>query len=97
MRCRLYRFTEIINKNKKCINTLVLIYLTPIFRPELDDDVVVEDEENEFEHFNDEEEFEGFAEGYSDPKVPEPKKMSEPKLTVAKVPIHFRSHWDSYW
>lgn len=73
--------------------------------PELDDsnddeDGIVEDD-NEFEHFQDEEEFEGFA-GNSDqansgPNPAENLNNGEPKLTMAKVPLHFRTHWDSYW
>lgn len=62
------------------------------------DEAVVEDEENEFEHFQDEEEFEGFpgtASEQDDIKIGDTKK--EPKLTMAKVPMHFRTHWDSYW
>lgn len=52
------------------------------------------DEDNEFEHFKDDEEFEGFSR-------PEPAAAAsptnggsggqgEPKLTMAKVPMHFR-------
>lgn len=68
---------------------------------ELDNDVgemVVEeeDEDNEFEHFQDEEEFTGFPGNKEQPSEPE-KKSDEPKLTMAKVPLHFRTHWDSYW
>lgn len=52
-----------------------------------DEDGLVE-EEGEFEHFHDEEEFEGFT------KVEQaalPKdETGEPKLTMAKVPLHFR-------
>lgn len=64
-----------------------------------EDEAVVEDEENEFEHFQDEEEFEGFPATMGDQdeiKLADIKK-SEPKLTMAKVPMHFRTHWDSYW
>jgi hypothetical protein len=50
------------------------------------DDIVVEDEDSEFEHFQDEEEFEGFAGGASEPEL-----KNQPKLTMAKnVPMHFR-------
>lgn len=64
-----------------------------------EDDAIVEDEENEFEHFQDEEEFEGFpgtASEQDEIKIGDTKK-AEPKLTMAKVPMHFRTHWDSYW
>lgn len=64
---------------------------------DFEDDGVVEDEDSEFEHFKDEEEFEGFDQ--SDMKdIPDPKgPKTEPKLTVAKLPLHFRTHWDSFW
>lgn len=52
-----------------------------------EDDGIVE-EESEFEHFHDEEEFEGFAKTESAP-VPN-VDAGEPKLTMAKVPLHFR-------
>jgi len=63
---------------------------------EEDDDGLVENEESEFEGF-DEEEFEGFVD--QDEIKIDPKKAPEPKITVAKVPLHyhFRAHWDSYW
>ncbi|XP_058455951.1 PAT complex subunit CCDC47 [Malaya genurostris] len=64
-----------------------------------EDDAVVEDEENEFEHFQDEEEFEGFSGTANEAEDVKPgdSKKTEPKLTMAKVPMHFRTHWDSYW
>uniref|UniRef100_A0A2M4BL58 PAT complex subunit CCDC47 n=1 Tax=Anopheles marajoara TaxID=58244 RepID=A0A2M4BL58_9DIPT len=66
-----------------------------------DDDAIVESEDNEFEHFQDEEEFEGFANTIGDQDELRPGetvgKQAEPKLTIPKVPIHFRTHWDSYW
>lgn len=62
---------------------------------DIEEDGVVEDEE-EFDHFTDEEEFEGFN---KDPAAPPTfdQKTGEPKLTVAKVPLHFGAHWKSYW
>lgn len=54
-----------------------------------DDDGIVEDDDNEFEHFQDEEEFEGFDAGESK-DLPIDPKAAEPKLTVAKIPMHFR-------
>lgn len=54
-----------------------------------DDDGIVEDDDNEFEHFQDEEEFEGFDAGESK-DLPVDQKTAEPKLTVAKIPMHFR-------
>lgn len=58
----------------------------------------MENEENEFEGF-DEEEFEGFVSEADEMKVDIKKNSAEPKITVAKVPLHyhFRAHWDSYW
>lgn len=53
-----------------------------------EDDAVVEDEDSEFDHFEDEEEFEGFNKDSSTPPVFD-QKTGEPKLTVAKVPLHF--------
>ncbi|XP_075153594.1 PAT complex subunit CCDC47 [Haematobia irritans] len=58
-----------------------------------EEDGIVEDED---EFFKDDEEFEGF-DGDSDSKETVGKKAPEPKLTVAKIPMHFRTHWDSYW
>lgn len=57
------------------------------------DDGIVEDDE--FEHFSDKDEFEGFGGSDSD-GLPADKRGQEPKLTIAKVPMHFRK-WDSYW
>lgn len=63
---------------------------------EADDDGVVEDEDNEFDHFTDEEEFEGFNKDSSSPPVFD-QKTGEPKLTVAKVPLHFRYEKKQYY
>lgn len=53
------------------------------------DDGIVEVEDSEFEHFQDEEEFEGFDS--QQPATPSSEqKTGEPKLTMAKVPLHFR-------
>lgn len=52
-----------------------------VFQSDDDDSV-----DSEFDHFTDEEEFEGF----NTPLEPIlDKKTGEPKLTVAKVPLHF--------
>lgn len=51
-----------------------------------DDDSI--DADSEFDHFTDEEEFEGFDK--DTPSIPIlDQKTGEPKLTVAKVPLHF--------
>lgn len=65
-------------------------------------DGVVEDENDEYEHFQDEEEFEGFHGNADEDEIPvAPQRGAEaapePKLTMAKVPLHFRTHWDSYY
>lgn len=54
-------------------------------------EVLVDDEDDaEFSHFQDVEEFEGFDEK-------EEKPASEPKITIANVPVNFRQNWDSYY
>ncbi|XP_015924160.1 PAT complex subunit CCDC47 isoform X2 [Parasteatoda tepidariorum] len=59
-----------------------------------DDEVQVEDDGEEFEHFQDEEEFEGL-----DQEIPSVKgKPSEkPDLKIAKVPLHLRRNWESFY
>lgn len=54
-----------------------------------DEDGLVEDEDSEFDHFADEEEFEGFNKGGESAPPVFDQKTGEPKLTVAKVPLHF--------
>lgn len=51
-----------------------------------EEDGIVEDED---EFFKDDEEFEGFDSGDSKEQSAD-KNPSEPKLTVAKIPLHFR-------
>ncbi|XP_044738842.1 PAT complex subunit CCDC47 [Chrysoperla carnea] len=60
-----------------------------------EDDIIVEEEDSEFEHFNDEEEFEGFS-GERSVKSPD-QPPREPKITITNVPLPFRANWDSYW
>lgn len=56
-----------------------------------DQDIIVDDEtDSEFAHFQDVEEFEGFDEK-------DEKPASEPKITIANVPVNFRQNWDSYY
>ncbi|KAG6465704.1 coiled-coil domain-containing protein 47 isoform X2 [Manduca sexta] len=57
---------------------------------EIEDEILVEDEDNEFEHFQDPEEFEGFQETT-------PRTSEQPKITISKVPIMVRPRWDAYW
>ncbi|CAB3246912.1 unnamed protein product [Arctia plantaginis] len=57
---------------------------------ETEDDLIVEDEDNEFEHFQDPEEFEGFQDSV-------PRTNEQPKITISKVPIMVRPRWDAYW
>jgi len=59
-----------------------------------DDDGLVENDD-EFEHFQDEEEFEGYDAG--DSMEPPIDQKTEPKLKIPNIPLHFRTHWDSYW
>ncbi|XP_047535635.1 PAT complex subunit CCDC47 isoform X2 [Vanessa atalanta] len=54
------------------------------------DDIVVEDEDNEFEHFQDPEEFEGYQDTT-------PRTAEQPKITISQVPIMIRPRWDAYW
>lgn len=54
-----------------------------------DADGIVEEEDSEFEHFADEEEFEGFNKAETTPPSVD-QTTGEPKLTMAKVPLHFR-------
>lgn len=63
-------------------------------RSEEDEAVVEEeDEESEFDHFQDEEEFEGF-----DQDKPAGKAKGEaPDLKITKVPLHLRTSWDSFY
>jgi len=62
-----------------------------IFVTDEDDSDVIINDDSEFEHFQDTEEFEGFSENRDE------KLDSEPKITITKVPLHFRANWDSYW
>lgn len=50
------------------------------------------EEDNEFEHFSDQEEFEGYG-NEGNEKTAEPKIKT---LNIAKVP-QFRKNWDAYW
>ncbi|XP_054265578.1 PAT complex subunit CCDC47 isoform X1 [Macrosteles quadrilineatus] len=59
-----------------------------------DDDIaVVEDEESEFDHFQDDEEFEG----YDSDRGNKIDDKEAPKITITKVPLHLRSNWDSFY
>lgn len=53
-----------------------------------DDDEDEDNVDNEFDHFNDDEEFEGFNKETATAPVLD-QTTGEPKLTVAKVPLHF--------
>lgn len=62
---------------------------------EEDDDALIEDDvDNEFDHFQDEEEFEGLDNNgrNSGGKSDEPST-----LTITKVPLHLRARWDSFY
>ncbi|XP_072944727.1 PAT complex subunit CCDC47 [Epargyreus clarus] len=56
---------------------------------DIEDEMIVEDEDNEFEHFQDPEEFEGFQDS--------PLTVEQPKIVISKVPIRVKPKWDSYW
>ncbi|GLG94159.1 Coiled-coil domain-containing protein 47 [Gryllus bimaculatus] len=58
------------------------------------EDAIVEDDDNE--HLQDEEEFEGFDTDH----VRGSGRMDDresPKITITKVPLHFRTNWDSFY
>ncbi|XP_049950315.1 PAT complex subunit CCDC47 isoform X3 [Schistocerca serialis cubense] len=61
---------------------------------EEEDEAVVEDDDGEFDHFQDEEEFEGFDTVGQGGK---PDDKEAPKITITKVPLHFRTNWDSFY
>ncbi|KOC59582.1 Coiled-coil domain-containing protein 47 [Habropoda laboriosa] len=59
-----------------------------------EEDVLIVDGDSEFDHFQDEEEFEGLdvAGGNTGPKNDEPST-----LTITKIPLHLRARWDSFY
>lgn len=59
-----------------------------------EDDILAADGDSEFDHFQDEEEFEGLdvTNGNTGPKTDEPST-----LTITKVPLHLRARWDSFY
>ncbi|XP_063985834.1 PAT complex subunit CCDC47 [Diachasmimorpha longicaudata] len=60
-----------------------------------EDDALVEDDvDSEFDHFQDEEEFEGLE---STPRSGNGKPEEPSTLTIAKVPLHLRARWDSFY
>lgn len=61
---------------------------------EEEDEGTVETEDDEFDHFTDEEEFEGFD---KDIRPGKGKSHEVPDLKIAKVPIHLRTNWDSFY
>ncbi|KAK7068568.1 Coiled-coil domain-containing protein 47, partial [Halocaridina rubra] len=62
-----------------------------------EEEAVVEDEENdEFSHFSDEEEFIGYN-SERPQSARQAKSAEEPKITIANVPLHLRSNWDSFY
>lgn len=58
-----------------------------------EEDVLIEDEDSDFDHFKDEEEFEGFK----TVKGESPGKQEAPTITIQDIPMHLRSNWDSYY
>ena len=76
------------------------------------DDAVVEDEadpeDDEFSHFNDDEEFEGFKQDPDDPDefYNEPKAKKNEKVTpspakqpikIVNIPAHLRTNWENFY
>ncbi|XP_015121939.1 coiled-coil domain-containing protein 47 [Diachasma alloeum] len=60
-----------------------------------EDDALVEDDvDSEFDHFQDEEEFEGLE---STPRGGNGKQEEPSTLTITKVPLHLRARWDSFY
>ncbi|XP_041982241.1 PAT complex subunit CCDC47 [Aricia agestis] len=57
---------------------------------EIEDEILIEDEDSEFEHFQDPEEFEGFQDNV-------PRNTEQPKITISKVPININRRWEAYW
>lgn len=59
-----------------------------------EEDVLIVDGDSEFDHFQDEEEFEGLGTtgGNTGPKSDEPST-----LTITKIPLHLRARWDSFY
>lgn len=68
--------------------------IIPSPAPSFDDDVQIEEDVEEFEHFQDEEEFEGL-----DQEVPisKGKQTEKPDLKITKVPLHLRRNWESFY
>ena len=59
-----------------------------------EDGALVEDADGEFDHFQDEEEFEGLDNNGRNAGA----KQEEPStLTITKVPLHLRARWDSFY
>ncbi|KAK0175420.1 hypothetical protein PV327_009171 [Microctonus hyperodae] len=62
---------------------------------EEDDDALIEDDvDNEFDHFQDEEEFEGLD---NNGRNSGGKSDETSTLTITKVPLHLRARWDSFY
>ncbi|XP_052683697.1 PAT complex subunit CCDC47-like isoform X2 [Crassostrea angulata] len=59
-----------------------------------EEETTVETEDEEFEHFIDEDEFEGFE---KDKSQSSKSKEGQPELKMADVPVHLRTNWDSFY
>ncbi|XP_048754306.2 PAT complex subunit CCDC47-like [Ostrea edulis] len=66
----------------------------PVTEDVEEDESTVETEDEEFEHFIDEDEFEGFEKEKSQAAKP---KDGQPELKMADVPVHLRTNWDSFY
>lgn len=59
-----------------------------------DDDVKIEEDVEEYDHFQDEEEFEGLDQ---DKPLTKSKVSEKPDLKITKVPLHLRRNWESFY
>ncbi|UYV60228.1 CCDC47 [Cordylochernes scorpioides] len=62
--------------------------------PQEADEDEVKVEEEDFDHYQDEEEFEGVI---SDNKPSRSRNPEKPDLKITKVPLHFRRHWEHFY
>ncbi|KAB7506445.1 Coiled-coil domain-containing protein 47 [Armadillidium nasatum] len=91
------------NENNKQVKEEEIENQQTIYRKLDDDDdedevIVEEDDDNdEFSYFADEEEFIGYDSEKVQGGSKTPRSQEEPKITIAKVPLHLRSNWDSFY
>ncbi|XP_054707849.1 PAT complex subunit CCDC47-like [Uloborus diversus] len=61
---------------------------------QFDEEVQIEEDGEEFEHFQDEEEFEGLDQ---EAPLSKGKAAEKPDLKITKVPLHLRRNWESFY